>query len=135
MASRRTLRVARAIREIASRVIIYELADPRVGFVTVTDVDVAPDLRTATIKLTVMGDENQSRLCLRAVQGARGRIQHEVADALRTKTVPRLEFQLDDSVKKSVELSRLINLAVSEYRTPPDSPVDDVHEPPTEEEP
>ena len=118
MLGRRTLRLARRIREIVSRVIIFELADPRLGFVTVTEVEVTADLRTATVKLSVLGAPAAGRLCLRAVESARGRIQNEVNAGLMTKIVPRLEFQLDDRVKKSVEISRLINKAKAEYRTP-----------------
>jgi len=114
MASRRTLRVARMIKEIVSRVLMFELADPRMGFVTVTEVDVAPDMKRATVKISVMGDEKHGTLCLRAVHHARPRLQREVAENLSMKVVPRLSFQLDETVKKSVEISRLISEAVSE---------------------
>lgn len=125
MTGRRIHRVARVIKEVASRVLIYDLADPRLGFVTVTDVDVSPDMKNATVKLSVLGDEAAGVLCLRAVQHARGRIQKDVAAALTMKTVPHLEFELDESVKKSVEISRLINLARSEYRLPDDEAGDE----------
>jgi len=116
--SRRCLRVAEQIKQIASRVILYELADPRVGFVTVTEVDVAPDMRSAQVKLTVLGDETRGRLCLAAVRRAAGRIQGEVNRELGMKILPRLHFVIDDSVKKSVEISRLLHQAASEYRAP-----------------
>ena len=90
MASRRTRRVARSIREIVSRIVIYDLADPRLGFVTVTDVDVSPDMKRATVKLSVMGDATKADLCMKAVQRARGRIQREVSSALAMKVVPRV---------------------------------------------
>jgi ribosome-binding factor A len=112
------LRVAEVIKQVASRVILYELADPRVGFVTVTEVDVAPDMRSAQVKLTVLGDETRGRLCLAAVRRAAGRIQGEVNRELGMKILPRLHFLLDDSVKKSVEISRLLHQAASEYRKP-----------------
>jgi ribosome-binding factor A len=89
-----------------------------VGFVTVTEVDVAPDMRSAQVKLTVLGDETRGRLCLAAVRRAAGRIQGEVNRELGMKILPRLHFVLDDSVKKSVEISRLLHQAASEYRTP-----------------
>jgi len=114
MASRRTLRVARMIKEIVSRVLIFELADPRMGFVTVTEVDVAPDMKKATVKISVMGDEKRGTLCLRAVRHALPRLQRDVAGGLSMKVVPRLSFELDETVKKSVEISRLISEAVSE---------------------
>jgi len=101
------------------------------GFVTVTDVDVSPDMKRATVKLSVMGDATKADLCMRAIQHARGRIQREVSSALTMKVVPRVEFELDDSIKKSVEISRLINMARSEYRQPDDAS----GERPPEEEP
>jgi len=122
MSTRRTLRVAREIKEIVSRVIILELADPRLGFVTVTEVEVSPDLRTASVKLSVLGEAAEGRLCLHALEHARGRIQGAVNAGLMTKIVPRLAFKLDDRVKKSVEISRLINKARAEYRTPLEEP-------------
>ena len=118
MSTRRTLRIAREIKEIVSRVIILELADPRLGFVTVTEVEVTPDLRTAQVKLSVLGDPADGKLCLKAIEHARGRIQSEVNASLMTKVVPRLTFVLDDRVKKSIEISRLINKARAEYREP-----------------
>ena len=122
MSTRRTLRVAREIKEIVSRVIILELADPRLGFVTVTEVEVAADLRTALVKLSVLGDAAEGRLCLYAVEHARGRIQGAVSANLMTKIMPRLAFELDDRVKKSIEISRLINKARAEYRAPSEEP-------------
>ncbi len=118
MARRRLLRVARVIKEAVSRAIIEELADPRVGFVTVTEVEVSPDMRTALVKLSVLGEPGQARRCLDAVNSARGRLQQAVGDEMTAKVTPRLSFELDDSVKKSVELSRLMRKARSEYRRP-----------------
>ena len=118
MSTRRCLRVAESIKQITSRVILYELADPRVGFVTVTEVDVAPDMRSAQVKLSELGDETRGRLCLAAVRRAAGRIQGEVNRALGMKILPRLHFVIDDSVKKSVEISRLLHQAATEFHTP-----------------
>lgn len=114
MVSRRSLRVARMIKEIVSRVMMFELADPRMGFVTVTEVDVAPNMKNAIVKISVLGDEKKGALCLRAVRHALPRLQRDVAGGLTMKVVPRLSFQLDETVKKSVEISRLISEAVSE---------------------
>jgi ribosome-binding factor A len=114
MATRRTLKVARVIKEVVSRVLMFELGDPRMGFVTVTEVDVADDMRNAMVRISVLAEPKKAELCLKAVEHARSHLQCEVAGALTTKTVPRLSFQLDDSVKKSVEISRLIQQAVDE---------------------
>jgi ribosome-binding factor A len=105
--------VARSIKEIVSRVIIFELADPRMGFVTVTEVDVSPDMTQGTVKLSIMGDEKHGQRCLEAIRHAAGHIQGVVNKELGIKIVPRLRFVIDESIKKS---SRLIERAVSEYQ-------------------
>jgi ribosome-binding factor A len=115
MATRRTLRVARQIKQLVSRALIHDLADPRLGFITVTEVNVAPDMKQATVRLSVMGDQKKAALCLKAVRHARGRMQTLVSSELSMKVVPRLHFELDQQVKKSIEVARLINLARSEY--------------------
>ena len=135
MAGRRLLRVARVIREVASRIIIYELTDPRMGFVTVTEVEVSADLHNATVKLSVMGDEKQERLTMAAVQHASKKIQGELFSELQMKVVPRLRFELDERVKKSVEISRLIAKAAAEYRNPDESGSDVSAEAEPEESP
>ena len=66
------------------------------------------------VKISVMGDEKKAALCLRAVHHALPRLQRDVAGGLSMKVVPRLSFELDETVKKSVEISRLISKAVSE---------------------
>lgn len=138
MSTRRTLRIARSIKEVVSKALTQELTDPRVGFVTVTEVDVSPDMRNATVRISVLGDQVDANKSLHAVQSARGRLQHEVATSLTSKIVPRLSFELDERVKKSVEFSRLLNLARSEYRDldtgdpPQESPAP---EPPEDAEP
>jgi len=134
MATRRTLRVARQIQQLVSRAMIHDLADPRMGFVTVTEVDVAPDMKQATVRLSVMGDPKKAALCLKAVRHARGRMQKLVSSELAMKVVPRLEFELDERVKKSVEVARLINLARSEYREVVGEDDEAPAPPPTDEE-
>ena len=113
MSSHRNLRVAQAIREVVASAILFETADPRIRSVTVLRADVSPDLRQATVYVTVMGNEAEQNLALRGLQHAAGFFQSKVADRLQTRFTPVLAFKLDDSVKKSVEMSRLIAEAVA----------------------
>ncbi len=113
MSSHRNLRVAQAIREVVASAILFETADPRIRSVTVLRVDVSPDLRQATVYVTVMGNEAEQNLTLRGLKHAAGFFQSKVADRLQTRFTPVLAFKLDDSVKKSVEMSRLIAEAVA----------------------
>jgi ribosome-binding factor A len=108
MPSRRAQKVAEAIREVVSMAILAELKDPRVQDVTVTYVEVSPDLRHAKIHVSVMGDEAKERLSLRGLQNAAGFLQAKVAARIDTRYTPRLVFVLDQGVKRSIEVSRIL---------------------------
>jgi ribosome-binding factor A len=123
MPSHRTLRVAEAIREVVSQAILFEVADPRVKAVTVLHAEVTGDLRHATVFVSVMGTEAQQKLALRGLQHASGFLQSRVAARLQTRFTPALTFKLDDSVKKSIAISRLIDEAIASDRKD-DSDVD-----------
>jgi len=121
MTSHRSLRVAEAIREVVASAVLFEAADPRLRSVTVLRAEVSADLRQATIYVSVMGSQADARLALRGLKHAAGFLQSKVADRLQTRYTPVLSFKLDDSVKKSVEIGRLIDDAVAsdQRRTPP----------------
>lgn len=108
MSSRRALKVAEAIREVVSMAILAELRDPRIRDVTVTHVEASGDLRYAKIHVSVMGQESQQELTLRALQHAAGYLQSKVADRLEMRFTPRLTFVLDQGVKKSIEVARIL---------------------------
>ena len=108
MSSRRLLKVAEAIREVVSRSILFELKDPRVKNVTVTLVEVAADMRSAKVHVSVMGEETQQNLTLRGLQNAAGFLQAKLAENIDTRYTPRLTFVLDLGVKKSIEISRIL---------------------------
>jgi ribosome-binding factor A len=111
---RRGRRVESLIREIVSEALVNDINDPRVGFVTVTGVRLSPDLRTADVSLSVLGDERQQALCVEAVRHAHGFLQERVGDALEMKYCPVLKFHLDESVKRSVDIGSLIARARAE---------------------
>jgi ribosome-binding factor A len=109
MASRRTLKAAEAIREVVSMAILVEIQDPRVRDVTVTRVEVAPDMRSAKVHVSVMGDEKKQQLSLRGLESSAGFLQTKVARRIDTRYTPRLSFVLDQGVKKSIEVQRILN--------------------------
>ena len=113
MSSHRNQRVAQAIREVVASAILFEAADPRIRAVTVLRVDVSSDLRQATVYVTVMGNSTEQGAALKALKHAAGFFQSKVADRLQTRFTPLLTFKLDDSVKKSIEMSRLIAEAIA----------------------
>ena len=108
MTSRRLLKAAEAIREVVSMAILTELRDPRIQGVTVTHVEVLPDMRSAKVQVSIMGSEAQQQLCLRGLQNAAGFLQQCVSDRIDTRYTPRLQFALDQGVKHSIEVSRLL---------------------------
>jgi ribosome-binding factor A len=122
MPSHRPLRVAEAIREVVSQAVLFELADPRIKGVTVIRAEVSGDLRNATVWVSVMGTESEQKLAMRGLQHAGGFLQSRVAARLQTRFTPTLAFKLDDSVKKSIEISRLIDEAVASDRRSTDTP-------------
>jgi ribosome-binding factor A len=108
MSSRRLLKAAEAIREVVSMAILAEIRDPRVKDVTVTHVEVAPDMRSAKVHVSVMGDERQQNLSLRGLQSSAGFLQSKIAEQIDTRYTPRLMFVLDQGVKKSIEIARIL---------------------------
>ncbi|RMF38148.1 MAG: 30S ribosome-binding factor RbfA [Planctomycetota bacterium] len=114
MTSRRLLKAAEAIREVVSMAILTELRDPRVRHVTVTSVEVAPDMRSAKVFVSVMGDLGRQQLCVRGLNNAAGFLQSKIAQRIDTRYTPRLTFALDDGVKKSLEVARILKRIADE---------------------
>jgi ribosome-binding factor A len=108
MTGGRMRRVDEAMREVLSGAITSELKDPRVGFVTVTAVETAPDLRRARVFVSVLGSDSERRRSLDALQHAHGYLQRRVADELHLKHTPTLEFAYDDSVERSLRITELL---------------------------
>jgi ribosome-binding factor A len=109
MTSRRVQKAAEAIREVVSMAILTELRDPRVQDVTVTFVEVSPDMRQAKVHVSVMGDDAKQKLCLHGLQSSAGFLQTKVGKRIDTRYTPRLRFELDMGVKKSLAIARLLN--------------------------
>lgn len=109
MTSRRVEKAAEAIRGVVSMAILAELKDPRVHDVTVTYVEVSPDLRTAKIHVSVMGTETQQNLALRGLQNSAGFLQSKIAERIDMRYTPRLTFYLDQGVKRSIEIAKILN--------------------------
>jgi ribosome-binding factor A len=109
MSTGRMRRVDEAMREVLSGAITSELKDPRVGFVTVTAVETAADLRRARVFVSVLGGEGERRRTLDALRHAHGYLQRRVADELRLKHTPTLEFAYDASAERSARIAELID--------------------------
>jgi ribosome-binding factor A len=96
------------MREVLSDVLAHELKDPRVGFVTVTDVKTSPDLRHARVYVSVLGDAEAITASLEGLDSAHGFLQGRVGSELRLKNTPTLQFIHDDTAVRAQRLEKLI---------------------------
>jgi ribosome-binding factor A len=101
-------RLGEAMREEISAMIEGELADPRIGLATVTDVQLAPDGRSAQVLIGVPGNDDEAELTMRGLQAARNYIRREVAARLRLRHAPELHFQLDRSQEYETRIDGLL---------------------------
>jgi ribosome-binding factor A len=122
MSSRRVLKAAEAIREVVGMAILADLKDPRIEGVTVTHVVVSPDMRQAKVHVSIMGDEKAQRLCLHGLQSAAGFLQQKIAKRIDTRYTPRIMFELDMGVKKSIAIAKLLDDVLPE---PTNEPVEE----------
>jgi ribosome-binding factor A len=106
--SERMRRVNEALKEVLSES-IGELKDPRIGFVTVTGVAASPDLRHATVYVSVLGGARARESTLAGLQSSHGVLQARVNRELHLKRTPQLAFEYDPTVERGVRLSKLID--------------------------
>lgn len=108
MASGRMRRVNEVVREVISGAIATDLQDPRIGFVTVTAVETSPDLRSARVFVSVLGDEEEREATLAGLRSSHGPLQGAIASELRLKRTPTLSFHYDDSPERVDRITRLL---------------------------
>ncbi|MSR31782.1 MAG: 30S ribosome-binding factor RbfA [Gemmataceae bacterium] len=113
MKTHRVARVAKVIREVASETILFKLRDPRIHMTTVLRAEVSGDLQHAKVYVSVMGTEAEEKETLRALNHASGVVQAGLADRMKTRFLPVITFYIDRGVKKSLEVSRLIQEALA----------------------
>jgi len=124
MTSRRVQKAAEAIREVVSMAILADLKDPRIEGVTVTFVEVSPDMRTAKVHVSIMGDESSQRLCLHGLRSAAGYLQQKISNRIDTRYTPRVRFELDEGVKKSIAIAKMLGDVLPEDPPPGDAASD-----------
>jgi ribosome-binding factor A len=100
-------RINEVLREVVGAA-IGELSDPRIGFVTVTSVETSPDLRTAKVFVSVLGNEEEREATLSALGSSHGVIQSRIAAETRMKRTPKLTFHYDDTVEQGIRVSELL---------------------------
>ena len=102
-------RVDEAVRQVLGDAVAQDLKDPRVGFVTVTEVKTSPDLRHARVYVSVLGTPAEHDASLEGLRSAHGYLQRRVARELRLKNTPELDFVLDETAERAFRLEELID--------------------------
>jgi len=107
MGGHRADQVGAQVREEIMQIIHRQLKDPRIGFASITEVRMSPDLRSARVRVSVLGDETEQKQTLAGLRSATGLIRHELGRRLENlKVAPELRFELDPSIEYSVHISK-----------------------------
>ncbi|HWI49049.1 MAG TPA: 30S ribosome-binding factor RbfA [Rummeliibacillus sp.] len=106
--SMRSNRVAEQMKKELADIISRKLKDPRVGFVTVTDVDVTGDLQQATVYITCLGSENERQDTMKGLEKAKGFIRSEISQRIRLRITPEISFEFDSSVEYGNRIDTLL---------------------------
>jgi ribosome-binding factor A len=104
----RMRRIDEVMRKVIGSAIASELEDPRIGFVTVTSVTTSPDLRSARVYVSILGEEEDREDTLKALASSHGKLQAAIAREVRIKHTPTLSFFYDDSLERGVRLAKLL---------------------------
>lgn len=112
--STRTRRIAEQIQRELAELVRLELKDPRVGLITLTDVEVTHDHEHAKVYFTLMGNQQQVEETTKGLQRAAGFLRSQLAHRMQLRIVPDLRFVYDTSVERGMDLSRLIDEAISQ---------------------
>lgn len=119
MSTRRLLKAAEAVREVVSMAILTAVRDPRVRDVTVTRAEMAPDMRSATVYVSIMGSPSKQQTALRGLANSAGFLQSRIADSIDTRYTPKLRFELDKGLKHALEIDQVLREVL-----PPEQAVD-----------
>ncbi len=102
-------RVQEALRQEVARIVQMEMRDPRLGFITITKVELTKDLRFAKVYFSVLGEEKDKALALKGLNSAKGYIKGLVADRVKLRLVPDLSFRIDNTIEHTLEIFDVMN--------------------------
>lgn len=108
MSKHRANRLAETLKEEISQIIREELKDPRIGFVTVTNVEVADDLGHAKVYISVLGSPEEGKDALKALNHAAGFMRGEIGKRIRLRHVPEIVFRYDQSIEHGAHILKLL---------------------------
>ena len=105
----RSERVQEAIRQEISVILQNEIKDPRIGFLTVTGVELTKDLRYARVYFSVLGEDKEKHLALKGLNSAKGYIKGLLSDKIKLRFMPEIEFKVDDTMERTKILGEIFN--------------------------
>jgi ribosome-binding factor A len=108
MSQLRVEKVQELMKQEISKIILQELKDPRIGFVTVTEVEITKDLSSAKVYVSLMGSEEQIKDCWTGLNSSLGYIRREIGQRIRLRCTPEIVFQLDKSLDYSTHIQELL---------------------------
>ena len=114
MKYKRADQVAEEIKRVMSEIIANELRDPRLGFITITGVEAADDLRYAKVFISIYEDEARQQECLKGLNAAKGFIRRELGRRLGLRYTPEFDFRIDKSIAEGDKIDRLLNQIAKE---------------------
>lgn len=114
MSSRRVERVSHSMREVIAELLLREIKDPRVAMVTVSHVDLSPDLRQARVLVSCFGERAQREAAVAGLESAAGFIRGQLSKRLHLRYAPQLRFSMDESFEYAARVSALLHRANEE---------------------
>ena len=112
MQGKRVDRVGQLVQQEMSKLILGRTKDPRIGFTTVTHVKMTADLKSAVVFVSVMGTEKVKLATIAGLEHARGFFQHEIGEALKLRFTPKIQFELDRSIDRSLEIDQILKKVI-----------------------
>jgi ribosome-binding factor A len=106
--TQRTDRIDQLLRQEIGEILARDIQDPRIGFVTITDVETAPDLSTARVWVSVIGQPDERDQTLKALQRAMPFVRHELGGRVRLRRIPELHLRLDDTAQRGTRVLQLL---------------------------
>lgn len=114
--------MAKELQREISRIVLYELTDPRLGFITITRAEPASDLQSAKVFFTIIGDEKARKICAMLLNNAANYIQNLLGKRIKMRYIPKLSFHFDESVEEEEKVYALLN-KISRENAPKGKPV------------
>ena len=104
MGKQRKEKVEELIKQEISKLLLNGIKDPRIGFVTVTDIKMTSDLKNAIIFISIMGDEARKKECMEGLKSSIGFIRREIGKAVRLRYTPEISFEIDETLDYSLHI-------------------------------